>query len=243
MSFKMHSFTIGIIMAALAAPGFAQDVMNGTATIAGPTPATGGLNLAELLSDPKYAPFIQIVTTEAPMCLSDKAILDGSFDLGQCPELETLLEAVQAADAGNVEAPEITCSIGCVNLFNSLGEACRNSLINGVRTSENKYISEFGNAFFDSCNALGAAPSQVPIASAPEVDISALPPAEVPTEVPVEVPAQVPVEEPTPIPVETPAQSPPNPPTPALPPQSSGRVRYVVALPTLALGVMAAVVA
>jgi hypothetical protein len=57
----MHSFTIGIIMAALAAPGFAQDVMNGTATIAGPTPATGGLNLAELLSDPKYAPFIQIV--------------------------------------------------------------------------------------------------------------------------------------------------------------------------------------
>ncbi len=95
-----------------------------TASDADAGSATGGNDILALLSDPVYAPFINIVRrcltqpvsieiptfsatwhrfsfvtrrpyeeftpqsqvlTDAPMCITDKAIIDGSFDLGKCP--------------------------------------------------------------------------------------------------------------------------------------------------------------
>jgi hypothetical protein len=108
------------------------------------------------------------VFQDAPTCVLDEAVTDGSFDLSQCPEIDTLLEAVQAAEAGNPVSPNVTCSKACTDLFNELGESCRSGLINGVRSSDNEYISMYGNEFFDTCTGIEGAPSLTPDESIPE---------------------------------------------------------------------------
>jgi hypothetical protein len=238
----MTKTTLAFAFAACAvSQTFAQTALNGTAADA---PVAGGTDVLALLSDPVYAPFISIVLNDAPMCLTDKAIVDGSFDIAKCSEIGVLLEAVQDAENGTPVDPDVVCSDQCVQLLNSLGESCRNALIKGVVSSDNTYISQYGEEFFNSCKGIGGAPTLAPIAS---VDVPAEAPVEIPVEAPVEVPVEAPVEVPEEAPEEAPVEAPvkapveapveaPVPPTPELP--STGASYVAVAAPAI-LGVLA----
>lgn len=80
--------------------------------------------------------------------------MSGEFDLGKCPEITNLLQAVQDFDNGSTAKPDITCSQSCVDLFKTLGESCNAALNTGFRNAENPAISEYSIEFFDKCDAL-----------------------------------------------------------------------------------------
>lgn len=127
--------------------------------------------------------------------MTDRAILDGNFNLNQCPEVIKLLEAVQNI---STTEPNISCSQNCVDLFNTLGESCRENLIEGFKNAKNPLIATYSTEFFNKCEAfqeignLAASPVQAlpspesgepPVKDSPVLDIR-IPSAEAPVEIP-----------------------------------------------------------
>ena len=165
--------------------------------------------------------------------------MDGSFDLTQCPEIDTLLNAVQEADTTGT-APDVAlqCSAACEDEFLKLGDACRTAIINGILNSDNEYIAGYGQDFFGTCTGLTGNVT-APVASVPM-------PAEVPVPAPIEVLVPMPVEVPTPAPapveVPTPAPAPVVVPPPALPPAAGAIGDSYAAAGSVVLGVVLAMI-
>lgn len=169
----------------------------------------GAVSLTTFLTDPLYQPFTQIVVNDAPICLTDRTILDGNFDITQCPELITVLEAVQNSPATD---PVITCGQACVDLFNTLGDSCRTTLIEGFRNAKNPIIAKYSTDFFDKCGAFQMQNMSSPPGMALPSPQSAEPPIGdilssvneiIPAEEQVEIPETILLEPPTESPIES----------------------------------------
>jgi hypothetical protein len=110
-------------------------------------------------------------TTKGLVCISDPAVVNGSFDPTQCAGLISLLEEIEAGTP-----PTGACGPGCQPIFDVLGQPCRDALVGGLSAADNANGAAF-SSFFAACEAAAtgagtgaqvAAPAAAPVAAAVE---------------------------------------------------------------------------
>jgi ribonuclease E len=119
-------------------------------------------------------------TTKGLICISDPAVVDGSFDPTKCAGLISLLEEIKAGTP-----PTGACGAECQPIFDTLTQPCRDALVGGLSAADNANGAAF-SSFFATCEAavtgagagaqveapvaeaVAAAPAAAPVAAAVE---------------------------------------------------------------------------
>jgi hypothetical protein len=134
----------------------------------------------DYLTDPVYAPFINIVIQKAGICLADPAISSGEFRVPNCPGLVSILNDLY----NNVTDPKITCEPACVSIFNKLGDECSTALRDAFTGTDP--VGKAGSAFYDACDDVSpaTAPEAAPTTASPSPSPASASPMPSPTPTP-----------------------------------------------------------
>ncbi|KAL4430365.1 hypothetical protein ABPG77_002171 [Micractinium sp. CCAP 211/92] len=124
------------------------------------------LDLMTFLTDPKFAPFVQVASQTS--CITDPAVTGSppAFDLDLCPSLLSVLDALNQGQA-DIALP--TCEKACSDTFYKLSDQCLSELTAAFKNNPSSPISQLGVPFLEQCAEVhnnpdmgGGAPASAP---------------------------------------------------------------------------------